>query len=354
MRNTNRLKIIIFTSIYICILGTIVAQGPLAPKVVAQNSIFSNFYNEDCLEITLESDFDKLIENKKTITYQDAWISYKANDGKKIKQLIQIRPRGKSRRIICDIPPVMMNFARGNPEAIKIKEDQKLKLVTHCYQRRSAKGQQNILKEFLTYKLLNMLTEKSFRVQLVRITYLNTRNHDSSQRFGFIIEGAEELANRLEATRTKERDIPVAQLDTDQYNTVAIFQYMISNTDWDFIKLHNVKIFTSESSKKNMIVPYDFDYAGLVHTDYARVNPNYDQKELSDRIFLGAFYEKAELNKTLDLFKSKKKEMLSYCEGLSYLTKKNRRYVRTHLKSFHKSIRKKRFVKREFLKSRPK
>ncbi len=325
------------------------AQGPLAPEVAAQRTIFSSFYHEACLEITLESDFDRLIENKKTINYQDAWMSYTTNNGKEIRQLIQIRPRGKSRRAICDIPPVMMNFARGNPEAIMINGDQKLKLVTHCLERNTAKGQQNILKEFLTYKLLNILTDKSFRVQLVKITYLNTRNHNSSERYGFIIEGNKELAQRLEAKRTKERDIPLAQLERDHYNTVSLFQYMISNTDWDFTKLHNVKVFTSETSKKDIIIPYDFDYSGLVHTDYARVNPDYDQQELTDRIFLGSFNDEKELKSTLDLFNSKKEEIISYCESLPYLTKKNRRFVLDHLKSFYKDIGKKRFVKREFL-----
>ncbi len=348
-KNTIHLKIILFTSIYICMLSTMVAQGHLATELAAPETIFSSFYNEEILDITLESDFDKLIENKRTNNYQNASISYTTNKGEKIKQSIQIRPRGKSRRSICDIPPVMMNFAKENPAARKNMGDHKLKLVTHCYTRKTKIGEQNILKEFLAYKLLNILTEKSLRVQLVRITYLNTRNHDSSQRFGFIIEGAHELAERLAATRTKQRDIPVAQLDTDQYNTVALFQYMISNTDWNFVKLHNVKIFTAENSKKDIIIPYDFDHAGLVYTDYARVNPDYDQEDLRDPIFLGRFAGEADLTKTLNLFKSRKEEMRSYCKGLSYLTKRNRRAVLAHLKSFYKSIRKKRFVKKEFL-----
>lgn len=353
MKNANHLKTKLPFTLYIFLLSSIGASYLFGEAPLDLHSIFSSFYSEECIDITLESDFNKLIKNKKTVTYQNAWITYTTNKGEEIKQLIQIRPRGRSRRRICDIPPVKLNFARGNADAINIKEDRALKLVTHCFEQNTIKGQQNVLKEYLAYKLLNIITEKSFRVQLVRINYLDIVDHTSSQRFGFIIEGTNELANRLEATRVKKYATPIAHLETDQHNTVALFQYMISNADWKINILHNVKTFESKASGKIVVIPYDFDYSGLVNTGYAKGNPNYDQDHVKQRIFLGGFDDEEALSKTLNLFQSKKEEILSYCESLNYLSDKNREKVEKFIKSFYKRIESKKFVKREFIKRLP-
>jgi len=325
------------------------AQSDALINPIEKTTLFDSFYSEDCIDITLESDFEKLVNNKKKEVYQKAWMSYTTKEGVKTKRSVLIKPRGKSRRMICDFPPIKLKFSKDELEADGLTADNKLKIVTHCLERRSKEGQQNLLKEYLTYKLLNILTDKSFRVQLVRITYIDSLNHDTSQRYGIIIEGKKGLAQRLNSTSFDKRGIPVSDLDPTQYNTVALFQYMIGNTDWKLPMLHNTKLFNSGNSRNLIIVPYDFDYAGLVNARYAALDPIFDQEDSRDRVFLGQFANEEDLNKTLDLFKSKKDEILLYCQNFNKLYNWSRKEIVRYLKSFYKDIERSRFVKREFL-----
>ncbi len=53
---------------------------------------------------------------------------------------------------------------------------------------------------------------------------------------------------------------------------MAIFNYMIGNTDWSVPNQHNVRILSQSNAERpnlGIIVPYDFDYTGLVNADYA-------------------------------------------------------------------------------------
>src|SRR5690606_9238581 len=78
-----------------------------------------------------------------------------------------------------------------------IKPHNKLKLVTHCLDDKND-GQENLLKEYLAYKLYNELTDQSYRVQLIRINYVDTKGKVSKiRRYGIIIEDTDEMAERL-------------------------------------------------------------------------------------------------------------------------------------------------------------
>ena len=59
--------------------------------------------------------------------------------------------------------------------------------------------------------------------------------------------------------------------DRRQMTMVAIFEYMIGNTDWSVPGNHNVKLImsTTDSLHRPYAIPYDFDYSGFVNTDYA-------------------------------------------------------------------------------------
>ncbi|MFK7810252.1 MAG: hypothetical protein AB8F74_20785 [Saprospiraceae bacterium] len=314
-------------------------------------TVFSSFYNEDCLNLTIESNFQQLIDNKNTDTYQKAKVSYKSNSGELVQRDIKIKPRGKSRRRACDIPPFFMKFSKKDLLADGLMADHKLKVVTHCLESDAVEGEQNILKEFLTYKMLNELTDKSFRVQLVRISYLDTETKETSERFGFVIESSKELSRRLNSSRLKDVAIETKDLEQTQYNTVAMFQYMISNTDWQIPFFRNVKIYQPNEGGAATVVPYDFDFAGLVDAEYAVVNPDFakEQEDIRDRIFLGHFESEAAMQEILDLFKQKKEAILSCCKDFTHLSDKNKKDVINYLEGFYKSIEKKRIVKRDFL-----
>ena len=57
------------------------------------------------------------------------------------------------------------------------------------------------------------------------------------------------------------------------FDVLCLFEYMISNTDWNVSLLHNIKLIRKKDTKEIIVVPYDFDYSGLVNADYAVPNP---------------------------------------------------------------------------------
>ena len=55
---------------------------------------------------------------------------------------------------------------------------------------------------------------------------------------------------------------------------VAMFEYMIGNTDWSVPNYHNIKLMGMKDDKTSrpIAVPYDFDICGFVDPAYATVD----------------------------------------------------------------------------------
>jgi len=72
----------------------------------------------------------------------------------------------------------------------------KLKLVTPCHDSRGS-YQEYVLKEYLVYKTLGILTPVANRVRLVEITYEDIEDdYDTRTTIAFLIESAEQMAAR--------------------------------------------------------------------------------------------------------------------------------------------------------------
>jgi len=96
----------------------------------------------------------------------------------------------------CPFPPIRLNPQKGEPRGTVFDGQDKLKLVTHCHDWDSF--EQNVLEEYLVYRIYNQLTDVSFRVQLVEITYLDTGGeNDPLTRMGFLIENEDAMASRV-------------------------------------------------------------------------------------------------------------------------------------------------------------
>ena len=176
-------------------LKTFAAILAAATTVVATpdppaRTIFDQLLQEDILEVTLEADLTELIENRNTEDYLPAVFTFEDMEGGRHTQEIKVKPRGKFRRRVCNFPPLMLNFSKAQLEDQGyIREFDKLKLVTHCIDDKFESKEQ-VMKEYLAYKMYNELTDASFRVQLVNITYVDTRTGGKKRQMGFLIEDA--------------------------------------------------------------------------------------------------------------------------------------------------------------------
>ncbi len=97
----------------------------------------------------------------------EAKFHYTDESGELVEIDIDIRTRGISRlnEDVCPFPPLRLDFKKSQVKKSLFHKQDKLKLVTHCRDN-STRYEQTLLNEFLAYRILNELTDASFRVRL--------------------------------------------------------------------------------------------------------------------------------------------------------------------------------------------
>ncbi len=121
---------------------------------------------------------------------------------------------------------------------------------------------------------------------------------------------------------------------------VVIFQYMIGNTDWSVPKNHNIKLLADkeDSSAKPFVVPYDFDYSGLVNTDYAVPAPALNLENVTQRLYRGFPRTMAELQAVLKIYQQQKGNIYTMIKNFEPLDKQNKKEMMYYLDNFYDMI----------------
>ncbi len=299
------------------------------------------FERDDLLDITLKLDISFLKKKKPDVDYLDAVLSYYTEDTDSVVSKIKLRARGNFRKNLCDFPPVSLNFSKNDSAGGEFSGVDKLKLVTYC-----KKGyQEYVLREYLVYKLYNILTENSFRARLLRITYINTAKADKPiTEFGFVIEPVESLENRTKTAEIKNVYLTQKNVDNEVMNRMAIFNYMVGNTDWSVPIRHNVLMMTMPGSvnpTRAIAVPFDFDFSGIVGSDYASPFEGLGIESIKDRRYLGVCRSREEYVRSLVEFKEKEEEFYKTINEFPYLSSKSKKEMISYLKGFFNKIDKK-------------
>ncbi len=296
--------------------------------------IFDLLYAYEIAEINIQADLSYLVENKKTFDeYIDGKFTFEPSEGVSQTLPVKIKCRGKYRRMKCEFPPFKLKFRKDDLTAHDLNEFNELKLVTHCIGVKE-KGKDLILREFLAYKLYNILTPYSFRVQLVKVNYLNTKGRPKKIKgWGILIEDSDELAYRMGGEKFMEMGLPPEIYNPEQEKITALFNYMIGNTDWSCHMARNLE-FIKYSDTNIMVVPYDFDFAGLVNAPYAIPNYELGQKTLQDRVYMGQKCKASDLEATFQHFIKKKEEMTSLIENANMLHSQSKVEMKNYLTSF--------------------
>ena len=289
--------------------GTLLALFLLACSTHAGASPL--FDESTVVEVELIGPLGALFEDKEA-TIELPFV-LRANDR---EHAIQVRLRGKSRRRVCDFPPLRLDFVVGEaPDTIFTGQD-KLKLVTHCQRLDSA--QSDTLQEYAAYQIFNLISNVGYRVRLLQITYKDTEGgleEDAIERFGFLIESDLELADRVGGETVEVPGVSMASLDSQQLATVFTFQYLIGNTDWSLVMAdtddtccHNGDLFDIGGAR--YFVPYDFDLSGLVNTRYAKPDPSLRIRRVTQRLYRGYCMSSDDLRDAIVAIKGLKDDIL--------------------------------------------
>jgi hypothetical protein len=269
-----------------------------------------------------------------------AILTYYKTDMDSLNKEVRLKSRGEFRNGYCSFPPIRLNFSKADFEKPDVKKIGKLKLVTHC----QSGNEEYLFKEYLIYKLYNVLTDNSFRVRLASIDYISTTQKDKTIRsYGFFIEPLEILAERIKASPVESPAVTQKNIIPEMMDRVAIFNYMIGNTDWSVPGQHNCKVLSGSDLNYpglGIIVPYDFDYSGLVNAHYAVPAEGLGIDNVTQRLFLGLCRPKEAWLKILKELTDKKAEMYKVINDFQYLTDRQKRSMTSYLDEFYRSIEK--------------
>ncbi len=320
-----------------------------AHPVDSNLTIFKKLVNDSIRHITIEADFDSLFNYKKLTDEQKAKLTIKNPNGTTQELGIKVKTRGVYRRRYCEVPPLRLNFKNEELDSMGLnKAYDKLKLVTHCVENENA--EQVLLKEYWTYKLYNELTPNSFKVHLVKVTYINTRDtSNQTERFGFLIENNNEMAHRLGGELVVKYGLTPDKLVASSHQNAMLFNYMIGNLDWHIELKRNIKLVQLPNKEEIMVVPYDFDMSAIVFPSYARLNPDYGQENFTERFCVGRFSSKEALTVTTQKFLGLKTDYLTAFNECPYLTKKSKIGMAVYIKSFYRQLNRKKKLKKVFL-----
>ena len=284
------------------------------------------FTSDDVLEMTLRFDITAFRRLRSDTTELDALLTIKLSETDSIDKKIKVRARGYMRRTYCDMPPIRLNFKKPKEPGDEFRNVDKIKLVTHC----KAGNEEYLLKEYLAYKLYNVLTDYSYSVRLVRITYINTaRTTKPIREFAFLIEPDDALCKRMNLIEVKDTKITQRLVKPDVMDRMALFCYMIGNPDWSLPIRHNVNFFVPNEinpDSQGIAIPYDFDYAGMVNANYAVPFENLGIKTVLERIYLGMCRKREVFIEGLQEFSAHKDDFYRVINEFPFLSDKSKKW----------------------------
>ena len=153
-------------------------------------------------------------------------LSYYNKDSAGVAIPVEVRTRGHFRRMNenCNYPPMQIEFSNAGVHLSTVfKEQKKLKLVMPC------KSADYIIREWLVYKIYNLITPASFRARLVKVKLEDSNNKKTSPEFfGLLLEEENQMAKRNRAEEVEKKLTP-QQTRGKEFLNMSVFQYLVGN-----------------------------------------------------------------------------------------------------------------------------
>jgi len=312
------------------------------------------FQDDATLRANITAPFARLINERPKDQEFPGSFSFTGPDGVVIELDVQVRARGKYRHTNCDFPPLFLNFKRSQVGGTLFDQQNKLKMVVHC--KDSGRYQQSVLREYLAYRILNLLTDRSFQVRLLEVTYVDSENRRPRMvRSAFLIEHENRLADRLGMQRQNIYPDGVSAIQADHLNLTSIFQYLIGNTDFSPILgskdecCHNYAMFGKYGSPL-LAIPYDFDMSGFVYTPYARPDEDLGIDNVRQRLYQGFCENNRYVQASISEFQQARDSLYSQVANLQALEPSVRQSLASYMDEFYETISDSQVVEQEILK----
>jgi len=268
-----------------------------------------------------------------------AILTYSADGQKDQEMPVLLKTRGnwRLRRDICTIPPLFIIFPEEKTEGTLFAGQDLLPLTTHCSSKRG-RYDDYVLKEYLAYRIYNLLSEKSVRVRLAYIHYRkSTQSKISNPHYGFLNEHFLSVAARNGDELWKTEVYDPAQSKPMEVATMELFQFMIGNTDFSALAQHNIVLLRDPDGEVTPL-PFDFDFSGLVNADYAGPPPALPLHSNRQRLYRGFCHPGLDWDALFRKFRDKRMKVLELIESVPDLSKRARKSSLKYMKDFYKIL----------------
>jgi hypothetical protein len=269
--------------------------GALLPHcVTAAGSAAPLFAAADELELTLTLPLRTLLRQRSARPNLKAMLELTNAASDALRLDVKVRTRGKDRLARCAFPPLRIDFDRGEARGTPFAGQKRLKLVTLC--KETATYERYLEIERFVYRAYAALTDESFLVRRAHMRYVDIEGRAQAREApAFFIEPIAGVAERVGARISKTPRLTLDSLDPSASTRVAVFQFAIGNTDWAATAAaegedccHNTDVLVPREGETGFVlVPYDFDQAGIVDADYAEPNPQLKIRSVRNRLYRG-------------------------------------------------------------------
>jgi hypothetical protein len=305
------------------------------------------FSTPDILEVTLTLPW-RAIERDEFF-FQGAYparIEFTDDLGNLNSLEITTERRGMSRQVVCRYPPIKLRFQKEAVNGTVFRGQESLKLVTHCDT--TAPVEQYYILEMLAYQIYNLITDFSFRIRPLSVTYVDS-DHGGSDgpRFAFLIEDDSDVAKRNGQKILKIGVITPQQMHPQEASNLSLFEYMIGNTDWTVLKgpdpeecCKNIKLIGQDPDNDPIYaIPNDFDSSGLVNAHYAVPPADLPINHVTQRLFRGFCVHNGTLEDARQRFLAKEQDIYSLIENEGRLTSDSKKKAGSYLEEFFEILR---------------
>lgn len=283
--------------------------NPLNAQAPAKkSSAFEYIAQHEGANMQMELDLTELINNKKSNNYHPAAITLE--DG--TTMALEVRPRGKFRRRVSEVPPLKLKFDKKGMRALGLDTLNEVKMVLPSSF--DQEGEIRLLREYVAYRLYERVSPYYVRARLVHLTLRDNHVEKTYPTVWVILlEHDEELAVRLEGSVEQQFGMGADSLETTSAALNAVFQYMIGNTDWSIADARNIYQFRPSKGGKIIPVPYDFDFSGLVGAPYATPTKESGLSNVRDRVLINSGLSESDIRTAIETFKSAESDLLKLC-----------------------------------------
>jgi hypothetical protein len=310
------------------------------------------FADERPIAFTLAGDFKAINKDRNPNSRKrfPAHLTMTREDGRTDVIEVQLGARGHVRRMkqTCDFVPLRLEFAKDAVKETLFEGQDALKLVVQC--RNAGDFEEYLLREYLAYRILNVLTPHGLRARLTRVTYLDAAGKSAGTRYGMLLEDDGDVAKRMLGRTVELPRVQFKDLDATSLATMMIFEYMIGSTDFSIYALHNV-VLVQTPDRMLYPVPYDFDMAGLVSPPYAIPDRQFPIKSVKERLYRGPCRTLEQVETILARFAATQGAVMALPDAIPDLGKISRAETKSFLDGFYRSVKDQKEVKRVFVES---